>query len=301
MGAAFGGCGKPTALRSRTGTALKWHLRAFAVASCIQCQPADGPVTTPTPHELAQRVEEASLNAWPALHQVLLDGWVLRFSRGFTKRANSITPLYPSRQSTFAKVRYCEDLYAGDRLPAIFRLTTIEAAEPLDRLLADRGYRKIDPTEVLHVPLEERKSGETRGFVEASLASFLVAYAGLTEVPGVDASAAGRAMVVHATVLRAIRAETVFGLLVDEGEPVACAMAVVERELAGLFDVVVHPESRRRGHGRALVEGLLDRASEMGARRAYLQVLKDNASARSLYAKLGFEPLYEYWYRVPKQ
>ena len=249
---------------------------------------------------LARRVEEASLNAWPALHQVLLDGWVLRFSRGFTKRANSITPLYPSKQSAFAKVRYCEDLYARDRLPAIFRLTTIEEAEPLDRLLADRGYRKIDPTEVLHVSLEQRTSGETHGFVEASLASFLAVYARLSKAPGVDANAARTALEVHATVLRAIRAETVFGLLVDHGETVACGMAVVERELAGLFDVVVHPDSRRQGHGRALVEGLRHRASEMGARRAYLQVLKDNATARSLYAKLGFEPLYEYWYRVPK-
>ena len=272
------------------------------MASCVATPTRlTPPVTNTDPLELARRVEEASLNAWPALHQVLLDGWVLRFSRGFTKRANSITPLYPSKQSASAKVRYCEDLYARDRLPAIFRLTTIEDVEPLDRLLAERGYRKVDPTEVLHVPLEEDTPRDTDGFVEASLASFLAAYARLSGLPGIEANAAHAALEVHATVLRAIRAETVFGLLVDAGEPVACGMAVVERELAGLFDVVVHPESRRQGHGRALVEGLLDRASEMDARRAYLQVLKNNATARSLYAKLGFEPLYEYWYRVPNR
>ena len=271
----------------------------------------DAPVTDSPPRELAprelarrelaRRVEEASLNAWPALHQVLLDGWVLRFSRGFTKRGNSITPLYASVQPPLAKVRYCEDLYARDRLRAIFRLTTIEDAEPLDGLLADRGYRAIDRTEVLHAPLEQGRFGNADGFVAAPLASFLAAYAGLSEAPGVDATAMRMALEVHAAILKSIRGETVFGLHLETGEPVACGMAVVERELAGLFDVVVHPESRRQGHGRALVESLLGRASEMGARRAYLQVLKDNATARSLYARLGFEPLYEYWYRVPRR
>ena len=116
-----------------------------------------------------------------------------------------------------------------------------------------------------------------------------------------DAAAVRMALEVHAAILKSIRGETVFGLHLETGEPVVCGMAVVERELAGLFDVVVHPESRRQGHGRALVESLLGRASEMGARRACLQVLKDNATARSLYARLGFEPLYEYWYRVPRR
>ena len=250
---------------------------------------------------LAWRVEEASLNAWPALHQVMLDGWVLRFTRGFTKRANSVTPLYAAAQQPLEKVRYCEELYAREGLSTIFRMTTISEEGALDELLADRGYQSIDPTQVLYRPLATREFDLAGTFSVVPVASFLANYASLTQPPDIDERAARTATELHRVILRAIRGETVFGSIVEDGEPVACGMAVVERELVGLFDVVVHPRCRRRGHGRALVESLLDRAFERGARTAYLQVLNDNAAARSLYAALGFEPLYEYRYRVSKR
>jgi hypothetical protein len=67
---------------------------------------------------LAKRIEEASLNAWPALQHLLFDGWTMRFSKGFTKRANSVNPLFVSHLNTPEKVDRCERLYVERKLPA---------------------------------------------------------------------------------------------------------------------------------------------------------------------------------------
>jgi ribosomal protein S18 acetylase RimI-like enzyme len=241
--------------------------------------------------QLCRRVEEASLNAWPALQQVLLDGWVLRFSRGFTKRANSIVPLYPAVQMPIDKVRYCENLYAREQLKTIFRLTTVVANDPLDALLADRGYQRVDPTLVLGCDLSNADFTSHPAFRQLPRADWLDAYARSAAMPG-------KTQQLHAALLQGIRTDHTFGAMDAEGGPNACGMAVVERELVGLFDIVTHPTARRRGHARVLVESLLQWAQQNGARHAYLQVMQTNHAARALYQELGFEELYHYWYRV---
>ena len=245
---------------------------------------------------LARRIEEASLNAWPSIHQVLLDGWLLRFAGGFTKRANSIIPLYPSLQPSLEKIRYCENLYAREKLQTMFRLTSLIEPTSLDETLKQRRYSRMDPTSVLQVELsqvalDESSDGDEAGIRTLNLQEWLTAYCTLSGMP----DTASR---LHGLLLKAIRTDATFVARYHDDEVVACGLAVIERELVGLYDILTHPAHRRVGHGRALVRSLLRRGAEIGARRAYLQVMDDNKIAQNLYEQLGFELIYRYWYRT---
>jgi len=248
--------------------------------------------TTTDPTPSPRRVEEASLNAWPALHQILIDGWVLRLARGFTKRANSVVPLYESVLDPIEKIRFCENLYAREQQTPVFRLTSIRSDRDLDGLLAERGYRRADPSIVMACRLDDAGSETQAGtaYVPLPQADWLSAYARITSAPD-------RAAQLHALLLNGIRTPHEFGARV-EGRVVACGLAVLESELVGLFDVATDASVRRRGHGRQLVKGLLGWGHRSGARHAYLQVVADNLAARRLYESLGFSVLYSYWYRI---
>ena len=99
----------------------------------------------------ARRIEDACLTGWPALRHVFYDGWLLRFSGGHTRRANSVTTLRPSTDNLAARIRFCESVYRQQSLPALFRVSRF--AEPdLDLALDSAGYRPAeDATRVIHM------------------------------------------------------------------------------------------------------------------------------------------------------
>lgn len=252
---------------------------------------------------LALRVEEASLNAWPALHQQLYDGWLLRFSRGFTKRANSVNPLYQGPANTpnrakqsgigvLDKVRYCENLYAREDQPTVFRLTSMAGQTDLDQLLADRGYERGGLSLVL---IRELGSGllpttqtsETQWL--PALDEWLDSYCEIAELPPL-------ARTLHLAILRGIHGQLA---LARQGgsQATACGLGVLEAELLGLFDIITAPAARRQGHARRLVQDLMRWGQQNQALYTYLQVAADNVPALALYDQLGFSELYRYWYR----
>lgn len=241
-----------------------------------------------------RRIEEATLSAWPALEQLLLDGWIVRFANGYTRRANSVTSLYPPQMAMEPKITHCERLYAARDLPCIFRLTTACPCPELDALLETRGYAAVAHTAVLTRDL--RTPGEpdcgADDLLPHSIAEWLPIFSRLQNAEAIDQQRHGR-------ILAAVPSELLLVTRLAQGREVACGMSVVEGELLGLCDIVTAPGERRRGHATHLVNALLAWGSRRGALRAYLQVMRQNIPARRLYEKLGFRETYEYWYRVP--
>jgi len=62
-------------------------------------------------NELIRLIEEFSMKAWSSRHTQLEDGWVLRYADGYTRRANSVCPLYPSKNDPQENIKACERIY----------------------------------------------------------------------------------------------------------------------------------------------------------------------------------------------
>lgn len=53
--------------------------------------------------------EELQMNALPSLQTILYDGWVLRFAKGYTNRANSVNPIYEGTKDGPCKTTHTFD------------------------------------------------------------------------------------------------------------------------------------------------------------------------------------------------
>lgn len=238
-------------------------------------------------------LEELSMNAWPALRTLLYDGWVLRFAEGYTRRANSVNPLYPSTRDALEKIEACERLYRGQGLAVIFKLTAASQPERLDEMLALRGYAADAPTSVQTLDLGKGAAAlDPSVSIDAHLSDeWLAAYC---RMGGVDR----RREPVLRQMLSGVVPAHGFASVRQGGTLVACGMGVSQEGWVGLFDIVTDPAHRGQGHGTRLVSGLLAWGADNGARNAYLQVMLNNAPALRLYARMGFVERYRYWYRV---
>lgn len=240
----------------------------------------------------AQLYEELSINSHPALQTQLYDGWILRFANGYTNRANSINPLYPSSIDLEEKIRVCETLYHSQGLPAVYKLTDY-TIPTLDQLLSEKDYTVITPTYVMDMSLQEKEFPLSdciiSGYADDEWLDCYFTFGRYKDYGKISAAK---------QILGNVKNTMLCVRGVKNGVSVACGSCVIERGYMSLLNIFVDESKRGNGYGYEICASLLASAKRLGAHTAYLQVVQDNVKALNLYAKLGYTTQYAYWYRV---
>jgi GNAT superfamily N-acetyltransferase len=218
-----------------------------------------------------RNLEYAAALAWPGVEQQWIDGWLLRYGHGSTRRANSAVPL---------EVR--GDLSA---LPAIIDWYAARSATPL--LVAPDRLFRVPPG----VPVDGENVVMTTELTTELIAEAPATASTVTMAPRPDE----RWLRIYerdvpVDVLTAVvDGEVTFASRGDAGVGRAAVTSAPDgTRWAGLAAVHVVEAQRRAGHARVLCEELLAWAAGRGATRGYAQVLADNAPAIALYESMGF-------------
>ena len=250
------------------------------------------------------------IDSWPPMERTQLGEWILRASRGFTARGNSVVPVGDPGLPLNAALDAVERWYADRGLPANLTLadphpstdaagllTVDVSGDPVGALLIDRGYAVSDPSLFLTatpemivqslaapVPAERRQVGSVTVQTDTALTdAWLACYEGYRSTD----DAAARAIMTGSPT-------QVFATAVVDGRAVGVGRLGMSGSWGGLAAMWVDPAYRRSGVAQAMMGELVAAATDLGARRLHLQVWAHNEPALALYRRLGFRVHHAY-------
>lgn len=237
-----------------------------------------------------KEIERAAIVAWPALETAPLGGWLWRYSRGGSNRANSVACLASPGRDTGEVIRDAESRYFALGAAARFQVTACSEPADLETRLADRGYEAHDVCTTLAAPVPPQAVMPPDVRVTPRVtADWLAVYSG-TITP--DRAA------IAPSILQRVPQAAGFISIQRDGATLATVLAVVVGAVAIVECVATAAEARRQGAARTAMQGALAFAAARGARVAALGALATNAPAQALYRGLGFELVGRYHIRV---
>lgn len=240
---------------------------------------------------LVRRLEAAGFRAWPAA-KVSFDGsWQLRLTPGHpSKRLNSLVPLDPFDGSDMlSRVRAAEKIFRDWGLIPAIRQSPL-CPPGLPDVLKAEGWVPKSRTLVMAADLEDVDTGHGMDHLPThDIQRFSEACIRIDDARDTTAPVLGK-------IIGAIEPTAGLFLMEESDGPKAVGICVQDNDLAGLQQVVVEKDARRRGLGLELVSAALRWARLRGARQAWLQVMADNQPARTLYERIGFMAVYDYCY-----
>ncbi len=248
--------------------------------------------------DLITHIEELAANAWPAPFGLLLDGWRLRYMQGITRRANSVWPNAAHEHHTLdEKIALVEATYARWGQPARYQICPAMRPANLDEVLAERGYTSSASTAVQTAALSTvlahgapARDDYVIYIDERYDDAWFDAYAGLWQM-------AAHEIEMRRTIVQHIGGRSGFARIVYDGQLVAVGLGVAERGWVGIFGMIVAPGFRRQGLATGVLHALARWGRQQQATQMYLQVMDNNPTAQTFYARVGFATLYHYYYR----
>lgn len=236
--------------------------------------------------------EEICANVFPPYKHLLYDGWLLRFTSGYSNHNNSVWPLYEGVLPLEYKIAFCEQQYAAQGSSCTFRLTDSPDHYPIKEQLTRRDYTKQNPNLVMVRPLLDAP--------EASITTFpfdewhKIIYR-------IHPVADPAMMEWERQVLERLTLSGRFAIVTHQNKASGYGYSVLQDRTLLIEDLWILPTLRGQGLGTQLINGLLRLGFEDGANRACLTVNESNTSAQRLYKRVGFVKQYLYYYLAQKE
>jgi ribosomal protein S18 acetylase RimI-like enzyme len=242
--------------------------------------------------KLAWKAEHACLNAWPGLHNVVYDDWLIRFSEGLTRRANSVNALRPEAKANGTTIQLFENLFRTQGLALIFRVTSLLDAS-VDRGLEKLGFTAEGESVVLYADI---------GSVESKYDQAVDVLTSVDEqwLSGMNTmqKRTEEQSEIFDHIVLSIALPAGFATLRDGDEVVAQAYGVLHDDLLCCESVITSEAHRGQGVGRRLMSAMYAWAAAQGATGVCLQVDASNKAGLALYHGLGMTTeLSRYHYR----
>lgn len=245
-------------------------------------------------NDYIHKIEELSFNAWPSHKTELYDGWIIRYSHNYTHRTNCVNIIGTSKLPLEEKVRFCEKEYHLEKTPCIFKISPITDPK-IEKYLEEQGYEIEHVTETLTMPMRDFIPYESNApvFLEHHLTDEWV-----HSLFALNGTSDPELLTIVPLMYKSIPKPTISASIRINGTMVASGLGILDRDHLGIYAIYVHEHYRRRHYAHAICSALIKEGRACGADHVYLQVVKGNTPARTLYESLGFKYLYTYWFRT---
>jgi ribosomal protein S18 acetylase RimI-like enzyme len=246
-----------------------------------------------------KQFQEFLMNAWPAEQYFFLNGWILRFTKGVTYRANSVIPINYTGNITLIEddIEMVENAYKTFSLPTIFTMHENFEPKKLDEILRNRGYIEQDRTDALLMQVNNLEINQiNKDFSYENYDDRVDDFSSLlTRFTKRDKY---QQEIIKEITSRIVVPKKCYIIAKLEGEPIGTLMGVLNSHgYLYIADVFVVPEFRRQKIASSMLKTIIKEwAVSNGAKNIWLQVELQNNDAMKLYENLGMKRIYSYYY-----